>query len=63
MCEPAEDVPPFLDGLRVFLACCARDEMMELASICREGGACRYNQLNPLITHVVVRRLLTTCMS
>lgn len=54
--EPAEDVEPYLDGLRVFLACCGRDEARELARICREGGACRYPQLNPLITHVVVRQ-------
>ncbi|CAL8472179.1 g11721 [Coccomyxa elongata] len=44
----------FLDGLRIFLACCASNEIMELACICREGGACRYPQLNPLITHIVV---------
>ena len=54
--EPADDVFPFLDGLRILLACCARCELMELASICREGGACRYTQLTPLITHIVVRQ-------
>jgi hypothetical protein len=56
--EPEEDVAPYLDGLRIFLACCARAEMLELARICRQGGACRYNLLNPLITHVVVRELV-----
>lgn len=52
----------FLDGVRLFLACCAQDEIMELACICREGGACRYPKLNPLITHIVVRQLPDTQM-
>ena len=52
--EPADDAFPFLDGLRVYLACCALDEQAELASICLEGGACRYVQLEALITHIVV---------
>lgn len=57
--EPSlHDCFNFLDGLRIFLACCSRAEMMQLASICREGGACRYPQLNPLITHIVVCPLL-----
>ena len=55
MHEPVDEVAPYLDGPRIFLACCAREEMMELACICREGGACRYNSLNPLTTHIVVR--------
>ncbi|BDA47374.1 probable protein ECT2 at N-terminal half [Coccomyxa sp. Obi] len=51
---PPSETFTFLDGLRIFLACCASNEIMELACICREGGACRYPQLNPLITHIVV---------
>ncbi|KAK9905703.1 hypothetical protein WJX75_004882 [Coccomyxa subellipsoidea] len=51
---PPSETFTFLDGLRVFLACCASNEIMELACICREGGACRYPLLNPLITHIVV---------
>ena len=50
-----EDGEPYLDGLRVYVACAAPSEFMELVSICREGGACRYPRLDPLITHLVVR--------
>ncbi len=58
MAGPPSETFTFLDGLRIFLACCASNEIMELACICREGGACRYPQLNPLITHIVVRLFL-----
>lgn len=37
------------------MACAAPSEYMELVSICREGGACRYPALDPLLTHIVVR--------
>lgn len=37
------------------MACAAPSEFMELVSICREGGACRYPALDPLLTHIVVR--------
>lgn len=53
--QPLEDCEPYLDGLRVYVACAAPSEFMELVSICREGGACRYPRLDPLITHIVVR--------
>ena len=39
----------------MYVACAAPSEFMELVSICREGGACRYPRLDPLITHIVVR--------
>jgi len=54
-----EDCEPYLDGLRLYVACAAPIEFMELVSICREGGACRYPRLYPLITHIVVRCLLS----
>lgn len=39
----------------MFVACAAPSEFMDLVSTCREGGACRYPRLEPLITHIVVR--------
>lgn len=52
--QPLRECEAFLDGLRVHVACAAPSEFMELISICREGSACRYQQLDPLITHIVV---------
>ena len=44
----------FLSWLRVHLACCTKEEQLEMLRICREGAATRYPGLGEQITHIVV---------
>lgn len=52
----------FLDGIRLHLCCCTPVEQLLLVRIAREGGATRYADLHPSVTHVVVRSFTHTLM-